>query len=252
MRDYRKPGISVTGVDPNVARVLQPIKDSIEGITGQKSNGELVGLSGTVTTLSVAQKVNELVARVNVSGTDKTKLPVTIDETAILDLNSSLANTLSEVAALRTELLLAAHPVGSYYWSSESTDPGTLFGGTWLQITDKFVYAAGSKTVGATGGEETHTLVTAEVPAHTHTRGTMEITGSFDANTDDGDTGKTGAFYYSGTAFSGANGDSSKESGVVNFAASRSWSGATSSVGGDGAHNNMPPYIVAYCWRRTA
>lgn len=54
---------------------------------------------------------------------------------------------------------VAAHPVGSYYWSSESTDPSTLFGGTWEQVKDRFVLAAGdSYAVGATGGEATHTL----------------------------------------------------------------------------------------------
>lgn len=47
-----------------------------------------------------------------------------------------------------------AHPVGSYYWSSDSTNPSKLFGGTWEQVTDKFVLAAGNTyKVGAVGGE---------------------------------------------------------------------------------------------------
>lgn len=36
-----------------------------------------------------------------------------------------------------------AHPIGSYYWSSNNTNPSTLFGGTWTQIKDRFVLAAG-------------------------------------------------------------------------------------------------------------
>lgn len=62
---------------------------------------------------------------------------------------------------------VAAHPVGSYYWSSESTDPSTLFGGTWERVKDRFVLAAGdSYAVGATGGEATHTLSYNEMPLH--------------------------------------------------------------------------------------
>jgi microcystin-dependent protein len=160
------------------------------------------------------------------------------------------------------------YPVGSLYWSSKSTNPATLFGiGTWTQIKDKFIYAAGSKSVNATGGAETHTLTTAETPAHTHSRGTMNITGY----TDWGCNGFLSAFstqstghYCNNGALSvstagdalgmiGTSGSDLYSANVrVNFDASKNWSGATSSVGGSGAHNNMPPYIVKYCWERTA
>lgn len=42
----------------------------------------------------------------------------------------------------------------------------------------------------------------------------------------------------------------SYDRGAIGFDASRSWTGATSSVGGNGAHNNMPPYLVVYGWTR--
>lgn len=107
------------------------------------------------------------------------------------------------------------YPVGAIYISANSTNPGILFGGTWEQIQDTFLLAAGSTySGGSTGGSATHThtmehthtmdhthtmahthtyahthttpatttgshtLVEHEVPAHTHTRGTMNITGS--------------------------------------------------------------------------
>ena len=66
-------------------------------------------------------------------------------------------------------LLNLIYPVGSIYWSSNNTNPGTLFGGTWTQIKDKFILAAGdSYTNGATGGAATVTLTVSNMPSHTH------------------------------------------------------------------------------------
>ena len=80
-------------------------------------------------------------------------------------------------------------------------------------------------TIGAKGGAETHTLDTDEMPAHTH-----NMVGSVQANTPymppvmvDADTPGTYVLYNS----------------VVTPIA-----GATSSVGGGEAHNNLQPYIV--------
>lgn len=70
-----------------------------------------------------------------------------------------------------SSLLERVYPVGSIYMSVNSTDPGTLFGGTWQRLKDRFLLAAGdSYTAGATGGEASHTLTAAEsgVPAHAH------------------------------------------------------------------------------------
>ena len=66
-------------------------------------------------------------------------------------------------------LLNLFYPVGSIYWSSNNTNPGTLFGGTWTQIKDKFILAAGdSYTNGATGGAATVTLTVSNMPSHSH------------------------------------------------------------------------------------
>lgn len=133
--------------------------------------------------------------------------------------------------------------------------------------------AAGSTyAAGATGGSATHTHTTAghaltitETPAHTHTRGTMEITGTFKVDPDNAwcrISGESGAFTADTTnkrATGGASGSTDVNTRAV-FTASRSWTGETSSVGGGEAHNhgstgsasNLPPYIVAYIWRRTA
>lgn len=165
---------------------------------------------------------------------------------------------------------LAAYPVGAYYMSSDSTSPAVLFGGTWTQIQNRFIYAAGpGYSVNSTGGSATKTLVTDNLPSHshscgaagnhTHTRGTMNITGSF-GYIEDYNSMTSGAFT-KGSYRENVGG--SIENGIpINFDASRSWSGATSSNGshahtigstGKGtAFDVMPPYIVAYVWRRTA
>ena len=66
-------------------------------------------------------------------------------------------------------VLEAIYPVGSLYWSSKSTNPGELFGGTWKQIKDCFVWAKGdSDTINSTGGSKTVTLGEANMPSHSH------------------------------------------------------------------------------------
>ena len=176
---------------------------------------------------------------------------------------------------------LAAYPVGSYYMSSNSTSPATLFGGTWTQIQNRFIFAAGSGySVNSTGGSATKSLSTDNLPSHnhscgsagshTHTRGSMNITGSI-TNTDNEPFGTADTFSNSGAlsmavkSFSNGAESSSYEGGggyQINFDASKNWTGSTSSNGshshtigstGKGtAFNVMPPYIVAYVWRRTA
>ncbi|MBR6863204.1 MAG: hypothetical protein IKM73_17990, partial [Acidaminococcaceae bacterium] len=68
-------------------------------------------------------------------------------------------------------LLDFAHPVGSVIESLSSTfNPNTLWPWTtWRQLTDVFLFAAGGdQSLNATGGEATHSITLAELPAHTH------------------------------------------------------------------------------------
>jgi len=113
------------------------------------------------------------------------------------------------------------YPVGSVYISVSSTNPSNLFGGSWKQIQDTFLLAAGSKyTAGTTGGEEKHKLTVEEMPSHVHT-------GLPDIIIEDGFT--SGSYGYK------SNGSNPK---------------ATNIAGGDRAHNNMPPYLTVYMWQR--
>lgn len=115
------------------------------------------------------------------------------------------------------------YPVGSIYMSVNNTDPSTLFGGTWEQLTDRFLLAAGTTYVaGDIGGEATHTLTTQEIPSHRHSVNPVGQAG-------------TGTSSYGGVQ--------------LNAIFSDQYSGYE---GGGQAHNNMPPYLVVYMWKRTA
>ena len=135
-----------------------------------------------------------------------------------------------------TSIVNLIYPVGSYYWNSNSTDPATLFGvGTWTQITNKFVYAAGGDYAsGTTGGEETHTLTVTEMPRHRH-----ELLPNESGSSNIIVTHKNGWEIDGGPA-------QGEGKSVELYLLYSAYSGSS------GAHNNMPPYIVAYCWRRDA
>ena len=117
---------------------------------------------------------------------------------------------------------LIAYPVGSIYIAYNHTNPGTLFGGTWVRLTGGFLWASqASDTIGQTGGEKTHTLTVNELPEHTH--GSV-----YSQNTD---ATKNLAWY--------TNSGDKLAYGTV-------------ATGGGQPHNNMPPYIQVSIWRRTA
>lgn len=159
---------------------------------------------------------------------------------------------------LKEYILQSLYPVGSIYMSVNSTNPSTTFGGTWVQLKDRFLLGAGSSyTNGATGGAATVTLTTSQMPAHTHTfTGSSATTSSAGSHTHkigrdiDGGSGSSRYTVHSeGT--SGADGTSSTGSAGAHTHTLTA-KGTNASTGGGGSHNNMPPYLVVYMWKRTA
>ena len=172
----------------------------------------------------------------------------------------------SKINEVRQSLLDSAYPVGSIYTSVNTTNPGTLFGGTWERIRGRFLLGADDSTYqnGGTGGAANVVLSIENMPAHNHNKKTL--TGTFSggfrwygdgssafqpsANTITNGISKTviannGEYHY-------PNGwDTTKAGrrpGEVTIDASH-----THDTQGSGtAHENMPPYLVVYMWKRTA
>ena len=135
------------------------------------------------------------------------------------------------------------YPVGSIYMNVNSTNPGTLFGGTWEQIQGRFLLGMSSSyPAGSSGGESTHTLTESEMPSHNHKF--AAIAGSdgnaFSDFPQQAQINAAGTAYPSHPAFpKGA--DWSSYGGIT-----------IEPVGGSQPHNNMPPYLSVYIWKRTA
>lgn len=134
------------------------------------------------------------------------------------------------------EILNLVYPIGSIYMSVNASDPGTIFGGTWVN------FATGKTLVGVdteqsefnevekTGGEKAHKLTVQEMPEHNH-----NIIIKADWNYKVG-VGTGGTF--------------------MNAQSNYGWNGSlpfvTENSGNNQPHNNLQPYITCYIWKRVS
>jgi len=185
---------------------------------------------------------------------DNDEFPMT-DSADTYALKKMLASDLK--AALKTYFdtmyltsLEASWPVGSIFLSVVATSPRILLGfGTWCRIAEgKFLVGQEAAdedfdTAEKTGGEKTHTLTSAEMPEHTHVQNphqhdlsSIEKLSSYGSQTTwdiftDTDTSST-----------------SFDPGTYLIPAATA---INQNTGGGAAHNNLPPYVVVYMWKRT-
>lgn len=130
----------------------------------------------------------------------------------------------------RSRILELVFPVGAIYQSFQPKSPAEWLGGTWEMLEEgRTVVAAGGKyAVGSVGGEEEHTLTKDELAEHYHDMFTIE--------------GSTGIIYAKYSAIAAGSTAEEKEG----------YGGNSARTGKNQPHNNMPPYIAAYIWRRIA
>lgn len=148
-----------------------------------------------------------------------TKFTTTKEELTSL-INTTIDNTINSI-----------YPIGSVYISLTETNPGTYLKGTWEQFGQGRTLIGvgagndGTNTqefeVNTTGGEYKHKLVIDEIPSHAHK-------------------------YYSPIVQDVS--PSSNTSTYGNY--NKDYKIDSDSVGGDGYHNNVQPYITVYFWKR--
>lgn len=167
-----------------------------------------------------------------------------------IDLNQTQSDTAVSVnaftATMKKIILDTLCPIGKWWISSDPTDPGKLVGGTWEREKGKFILAADDSTykAGDTGGEAEHVLTVDEMPNHTH---------RFQLN-NESDPGYLPKGSNPQAICTGKSINSSSPTNGVFTDKKGSWSQirGIEQTGGGKAHNNMPPYIAVYVWKRTA
>lgn len=205
-----------------------------------EKNGQISIGGGTVKTVS------------GVAPDSAGNVTLTAGDVGALEQNGTAVNASKLGGKTMAQLLLTVYPVGSIYLSVNSTSPASLFGGTWERIKGRFLigtekpennddgtspgnynYKAGSK-----GGEATHKLSINEIPSHAgHLYGNAgKLDGKGDAK---------------GKWLAEIKSNGSNTSYGWNCA-NNEYYPVNRSLGGGAAHNNMPPYLAVYMWKRVS
>ena len=213
--------LSTTSTNPVQNKAVKAALDSKLNTSGGTLTGNLTGQHLTGTWLQT---------------TDATDLGSTPSKVAVLDgsgwvYSRTLAELKSDIGVDTATLVDLFYPIGSIYMSTDTTNPQSRFTGTyWLPIYNRFLLGAGDTyKAGTMGGEATHTLTRSEIPSHYHD----EYVGN-DGGPDSAPSG------YSGWP-------------NIAYISNKTWwatGSKTSAAGGGEAHNNMPPYLAVYMWRR--
>lgn len=208
--------LSTTSTNPVQNKAVKAALDSKLNTSGGTLTGNLSGQYITGTWLQ------------STAATDLGKTPGKI---AVLDESGWVyyrtpAEIKTDISVDTKTIIDTIYPVGSIYITLNQTSPSKLFPGTyWKQIKNRFLLSASSTySALSVGGEATHTLTENEIPAHQH------------------------SIWYPN-----AGGEQSAAIGYPEAGSKNTWyaeASKTSSAGGGGAHNNMPPYLAVYMWER--
>lgn len=203
----------------------KPITNLLADMPENWTNNQIVSSDGTSVGLTKQHGYNYLMKKVNETAK------------AVNDINDAFSTLttdkeLQTLGSLVKGMYLLMHPVGSIIFNTTGVNPGTVFGGTWVEWGKGRVPVGVNKeepefnTVEKTGGEKTHKLTVNEMPEHNHRQYvTAETNPSFGVRVDYTKDAECSAY----------------DQGID-----------TGNRGGDQPHNNLQPYITCYMWKRTS
>jgi len=191
--------------------------------------------------LAPAQTANRLL-KSDGTNTSFAQAVLTTDVTGTLPVANG-GTGVTTAAAITTLVGNLLFPIGAIYTATVATNPGTLLGfGTWatfgsgrMLISQDATYPAGT-----TGGSATTTLITANLPSHSHS-----ITDPTHTHPYFNMTGATGSFNATGGI------GNNSGAGATTTAASTGITN-TNNTGSGTAATTLSPYISVYMWQRTA
>jgi len=224
--------------------VMQASPSLTSPALGTPSSGTLTSCTGLPLTTGVTGTLPIANGGTGTTSTTFANLTTNVTGTLPLGNGGTGVTTAAAIATLVGNLLF---PIGAIYTATVSTNPGTLLGfGTWSAFGAgrMLISQDGTYPAGTTGGAATTTLITANLPSHSHS---ITDPGHVHAPLD-------------GTSFWGNNGSSA--AGQVNGASAATvgattataFTGITSTdaTGSGTAVTTISPYIAVYMWQRTA
>ena len=147
------------------------------------------------------------------------------------------------LALVEGSLIDKIHPVGSIWLCYENTSPVDAFGGTWVQITGRFLYAADSShAIKSTGGST----------SHTHGAASNAQNGSLVAQMGYENTSSNMIVLNSATAPEYAGNVFNRGTATWGTGQTIALTNGVKVAGQTASRSVLPPYLAVNMWRRTA
>lgn len=245
----------------NVTTYLNKIKSAIYGKDVRQSIYDAISAINTqVETYSSAESSRVSAEKTRVSNENSRKAAETNRSNTFSDLEEEAATLMDEMQSLIDEGMTFSkiYPVGSIYLSVSSTNPSSLFGGTWV------AWGSGRVPVGINASDTDFSTVektggNKNLQSHTHTfTGTsVTVTGGAHSHTlpypamAAPDNDSEGQSYNAKFGWYDPQSEEITETDSATHSHTFTAKGTISSAGSGNAQN-LQPYITCYMWKRTA